>query len=63
MAPATAWREARAERLQLHGDRAAVSGLPVGATVITRGAPYVTSGAPVRVIERAGVTSARGTQP
>lgn len=34
---------------QLHGDLAAVTGLENGARVITRGAPYVTPGARVRI--------------
>ncbi len=34
---------------QLHGDRAAVEGLPQDARVITRGAAYVVPGAPVRI--------------
>jgi membrane fusion protein, multidrug efflux system len=38
----------------LHGDHAAVAGLPENATVITRGAPYVTAGTRVRVVEREG---------
>ena len=38
----------------LHGDHAAITGLPVSALVITRGAPYVTAGSRVRVVERAG---------
>jgi multidrug efflux system membrane fusion protein len=47
----------------LHGDRAAVSGLPAGATVITRGAPYVTAGARVRVIDGARHAADRGRVP
>lgn len=35
---------------QLHGDRAAVTGLENGARVITRGAPYVTQGSRVQLV-------------
>lgn len=37
----------------LHGDRAAVQGIEAGARVITRGAPYVTNGTRVRIVNAA----------
>jgi len=47
----------------LHGDRAAVSGLPADAHVITRGAAYVTAGARVRVVQRAALVTAAEVAP
>lgn len=47
---------AQAHRVRLtalHGDRAAVQGIDAGARVITRGAPYVTSGTRVRIVNTA----------
>ncbi|HYW30819.1 MAG TPA: efflux RND transporter periplasmic adaptor subunit [Gemmatimonas sp.] len=44
---------AKAHRVRIsgvHGDRVAVTGISEGATVITRGAPYVSDGARVRVV-------------
>lgn len=47
----------RVQVTRLEGDRAAISGLPANALVITRGAAYVTPGAPVRVITSATLDS------
>ena len=47
----------RVQVTRLDGDRAAISGLPANARVITRGAAYVTPGAPVRVITSATLDS------
>lgn len=55
-APLTAQPQ-RVRVLRLDGDRAAISGLPLNARVITRGAAYVTPGAPVRVITTATLDS------
>ncbi|WP_353267597.1 efflux RND transporter periplasmic adaptor subunit [Gemmatimonas sp.] len=41
----------------IEGDRAAISGLPANARVITRGAAYVTPGAPIRIITTATLDS------
>lgn len=48
----------RVHVLQLDGDRAAIAGLAEGARIVTRGAPYVTAGARVRVISNASVATA-----
>jgi multidrug efflux pump subunit AcrA (membrane-fusion protein) len=53
---------ARAHRVRiaaLHGDKVAVTGIDAGARVITRGAPYVTPGAPVRIVGGAATETAR----
>ncbi len=48
---------------QLIGDRAAVSGLDERARVVTRGAPYVTPGARVRVIDASVAMALEGNKP
>lgn len=56
----TAALTATAQRIRvtgIEGDRAAISGLPVNARVITRGAAYVTPGAPIRIITTATLDS------
>ena len=45
------------------GDRAAVVGVDVGERVITRGAPYVSTGMRVRIMESAGVSLVSETKP
>jgi membrane fusion protein, multidrug efflux system len=52
----------RVQVTKLDGDRAAISGLPANARVITRGAAYVTPGAPVRVITSATLDSMTPTR-
>jgi len=54
------WR-ARGSRVrvaQLQGDRAVVEGLAAGTPVVAKGAPYLTPGAPLRVITPATLDSA-----
>lgn len=56
---------AQAHRVQiagLYGDRAAVTGIDSGTRVITRGAPYVTTGTRVRISTGAAATTA-GLKP
>lgn len=48
---------------QLVGDRAAVTGLPNDARVVTRGAPYVQPGARVRVVQPVATVSQLRTTP
>ncbi|MES2521411.1 MAG: efflux RND transporter periplasmic adaptor subunit [Gemmatimonadota bacterium] len=65
-APGDSVSVAKAHRVRIsgvHGDRAAVTGIPEGASVITRGAPYVSDGSRVRVVERAGVLTAAEKKP
>ncbi|MBL0937598.1 MAG: efflux RND transporter periplasmic adaptor subunit [Gemmatimonadaceae bacterium] len=59
---ATAPGKLVAERLRvevagIEGDRVRVRGVPAEARVVTRGAPYVTPGAPVRIVTRATLDS------
>lgn len=51
-------RSARVRVSQLQGDRAVVEGLAVGTPVVAKGAPYLTAGAPLRVITPATLDSA-----
>lgn len=48
----------RVEVAGIEGDRVRVRGVPAEARVVTRGAPYVTPGAPVRIVTRATLDSA-----
>jgi RND family efflux transporter MFP subunit len=51
-------RLARVRVSQLQGDRAVIEGLAVGTPVVAKGAPYLTAGAPLRVITPATLDSA-----
>ncbi len=53
----------RVHIIQLNGDAAAIVGLDVNARVVTRGAPYVTPGAKVRIVSDAALTASAPGQP